>query len=1454
MNALLDIQIRVQAQAALAQLRALQGQINQLNSQTAASSAGAASGMNGLGRQIDMVSGKMVSWGKNMQWTGQQLTMSFTLPLLLMGGLATKWALENEAAFTRVRKVYSGAEGDLDKLRVSFELLSSRFGVNQAEVIGIGEAWAAVGAEGTQLAKSVENTMKFMILSGLDAQAATEGLIVTQSAYQLSTEQLTQAIADMNAIENATAADMGDLLEGLQKAGGAANLLGIDIRHLGAYMAALVPVTGGAAQAGTALKTIFSRIFVPTPEAEEMLRIIGVTSTEMGKLNWHMANGEERVNILAGATRNLTDEQVAVMSSVLGSRRQFNQLITLLDQVADSNGAYAEALRVTADSEDSAAKAAKELSIFLGSSPQGFKIMMTTLQNMMAKAIMPLLPALSALMMKIVNLVKWFTDLDPQTQQLIMSLLAMLAVLGPIIRYLGSFAQLFGVVGKFLAHATHLIFWFIRVALWGFIKMTAAGAAWAAQAVAHSAMFVAAQVRAFGAVALASAKSTAIQMANAVKLWAAYAIGTARALAWVAAQWIANAARVIAVTVAMYARLAVVWAAGVARQAIALAAQAAMWIATQAAMAASSVAAAAASAAAWLAANPYVLLFIVAMAAVVAAIAALIIFWDSEFVQGIRDGVVAALEWIGRIPEFLGGLVDSVENAISAIVEGIYGLPEAFQKALLSILYTVRAMIKQIVDWLSYLNPFQRHSPSLVDNVTAGVSEILRQYSRLSRVGSLLDGVRSAHESFTAVADPTVGNATQRKFATQRDAVAKGAPSVLPAFDRHVALITQLQSMLAPLESAIARQEQVVGAWADALRDANAALDDAEKVLKTYKDELQGIEDQISKAEAAISDLASTSITGMRKMEDAIFANEIAQKKLRLEILRIGKAFGGIDKLRDKFAELQGMIEKVRSEREDLRQAGAGSEILAEYDAQLEALEKQQETIAKTGDQISDLELQLEKLQLAAEEMELEKAITFDPQLRQIEQLASGLNELPFDEIVRRIREQQDEVARLQIAQELANQKVAEQTAEVERLTQARDAIQVQYDREKETLDEIKSIYDAVRDAISLLEGDLQGFSSALDEVNDKASELQRLMDEAVGDFESIADIAPEDLGSLDEFNAELQRQLDEALANLENFDLWQPLRDQWERFKAWWEPRWKVFTNLMSTLWATVVGWMGAVWNLFGAAIAWVFQGAMLAVQNEGGKIGFWWNGLVSAMQWVWSTLGAALKIIWEGSIFPIRVGIMGIQSLWSIMTGTMGADWSQVLGTAKARFEDFKRGLQMIWDSISGIFKGGANAAIGAIEGLLNAGIRMVNTMSQPLNSLAKILNPTGGGGPNLINFPDVRLDRLASGGITTGPALIGEGRKMYPEYVIPTDPMFFNQARSLYDMLGRELGISPEMASVGGGGRGYAGSIPSSAVATGGGETTNNFYGDLEFPNVKNGSDAKEFLDNLKSLGND
>lgn len=416
-------------------------------------SAAASAGNDRFSRSADNAFKSLGKWGNQLQWTGRQLEYNWTLPIIAAGGAATKFALDQERAMTRVAKVYGDAalqakdfvDNELEALNGAFVALSNRFGVNMEETANIAAEWAAAGASGVALARNVKLTMQTMVLGELDAAKATEALIAIQAQYRFDSEQLADTMARLNAIENETGTTTADLIAAMSRAAGVARAAGVDVQTLGGMVAALTPAAGSAREAGNALKTMISRLMSPTGEAADVMREMGLNIDDAG---WQSMNATARFQAMADVYDTLTDSQKAVVAATVASRYHINKFEVLMESMRETQSYYNKALLVAGDNADYFNTAERELNKVLDSNPQKVKQAGVILQNSMVKVIQPLLPMIVGMAQVLSQAAAAFANVNPEVLKLIGVGLLLLATLGVIARYVGSMATLVSVLGR----------------------------------------------------------------------------------------------------------------------------------------------------------------------------------------------------------------------------------------------------------------------------------------------------------------------------------------------------------------------------------------------------------------------------------------------------------------------------------------------------------------------------------------------------------------------------------------------------------------------------------------------------------------------------------------------------------------------------------------------------------------------------------------------------------------------------------------------------------------------------------------------------------------------------------------------------------------------------------------------------------------------------------------------
>lgn len=1519
----------------------------------------ATAGTDEFGRALNRLNlGRM---GSQMQWLGRQIEYNFTLPLVAAGAAAMTFALQNEKAFTRIEKVYGDAahgaefyEKELKSLQRAFVELSNHFGVAQSDALNIAADWAAAGASGLALAKSVKLTMETMVLGELDAAKATKSLIAIQAQYALSIDELTDAIAVLNMVENQTGASMADLIDGFTRAAGVARSAGVSVEELAADIAALTPATGTAANAGNALKTIFSRLMSPTKEVNDALNYMGIQINEIG---WQGANAQQKLVVMAQAFDKLSDSEKGLVASTIATRYQVNRFEILMAELVNQHGYYNRALQASADKTAVFRQAQSELNRVLTSSPQRLKIIWTQLQNAATDIIQPLIPLLLYLATALKNMMTAFSNLNPAMQKFVLFTIALLAAVGPVVRYLGAIQVLIYELAR--AFKVLLIPLYLVRNVLGIISMIpiasmlattglavrALGFSIAAGFAAIPGLMVAFWSRLQGVIVAGIMVITPIwkafhflltthvriSLVTMMLLWKVFMLGLAtfigKSARAVVLAYRGMLASIQASLIAFAAWSGIMWRIITLQPLLFVKA---MWGGIVALFTRAIPAIRAASIAVWTAMTGPVGI------AIGAVIALVVIFWDD-----LKQMFINAVNWFRanqqKIAQAFIPLGKAANAVRDAVIKAFNSLPQGIQNALIAVVRVVRAAVLKVYELFSYLNPWARHSPSLVESVTTGVTAILNQYERLSQVGSTFSTVIDDLKLFEEATRRINRSAEANKYAEIREDLVRMASDAVGPFDRLIQELYTLEDQLVAVEEAMDAQEKVVDDLRDELDSANDELEKQKDILSKMKQEVDDYEDAINR--------------------------------------------------------LNGDLEVLRGTREALRDAGAGSDILGQYDDQIRALEEQKSAI---NDQLSAAEqAYLDQQRLVEDLTAARDALqeSYDAEKKKLEEIRDR-----YDEIADRIRDITNAIN--DFASAVAELKggggaggafddvipadyadvggsgqlgreggLADQSAEIEAFTKELaektknmfglfdflEPVKKAWGKVKDWLREnIGPIFGLVGDLIGAIfeklpnpfekmnfGGFIDTIKSVFETIGGFFEDLWELIGpplkeirDIIGDAlkRAFKEIGPElakfknligPIGKLLKMAWEAAKPgvmllggalllaikvIVEVLANvlgpILNFIIdvikgfikilrgliefivgvftgdwklaWQGIKDF---FGGIWDIIWSLLKNAVLLIWGIVKGLVEGVVGFF----EWLFDKLVghSIIPDMINAIMFWFKFLHEGIKAVMKFIVDVIKFAWENIIKPIfsdlgthinnvkmifALAIVGIRYYWDLFVNKVASAWgsiNQYFGFLKGIFYNLRDTFYNIVETIRSYvdrlvskFAGlaGRFSFGGLFDGMISAFRSAVNWIISKWNNLSFTI---GGGYIFGQYFPGVTIGTpnipyLAAGDIIDRPtlAMIGEGREGFPEYVIPTDPAFRSRAMKLFSKLGEELGVN-DAPSAG------ASKFAGRADLGGGTKTVTkvyNFYGDLSFPNVKDGSDVEEFIKNLEALMDD
>lgn len=240
----------------------------------------------GLSAAVAQAEGSLAGIGNNASSIGKTLTRGLTLPLLALGGLATKMAIDFESALARVAALTPLTDelgGGIDAVREKILSIA-----NDPQIIAgptdLANALYFAGSAGLSAENAFQVTelaAKGMSVGMGDASDIAKVLIFALNNYPdtaltaaSAMDALTVAIRDGTAEPNELAIALGRLLPVAAEAG-------ISFEQVTASVSQLSNLGVPVRVATTSLRALFSQLLSPTIEATQLLAELGITAEQL---------------------------------------------------------------------------------------------------------------------------------------------------------------------------------------------------------------------------------------------------------------------------------------------------------------------------------------------------------------------------------------------------------------------------------------------------------------------------------------------------------------------------------------------------------------------------------------------------------------------------------------------------------------------------------------------------------------------------------------------------------------------------------------------------------------------------------------------------------------------------------------------------------------------------------------------------------------------------------------------------------------------------------------------------------------------------------------------------------------------------------------------------------------------------------------------------------------------
>jgi TP901 family phage tail tape measure protein len=408
-----------------------------------------------MNRALAQGSTALINWGKNTQWAGRQLTVGLTVPLAMFGAQAARAFREADQELTRLVKVYGDISGtasaDLQKIRQDVtktaKELSTAMGVSFKETIGLAADIAATGQQGEQLLGSLKETTRLAVLGEVDRAEAMKATLAIQTAFKSNTQELTESINFLNAVENQTSTTLNDLVDAIPKAGTVVKQLGGDVQDLALYLTAMREGGVNASEAANALKSGLASMINPTKQTIGVMSDFGIDI--MGMVQKNTGDTTGMIMDLQKALDGLDPLSKARALEQMFGKFQFARMAALFNNLGKEGSQTLQVMNLmNASASQLADVAGRELSLVTESASGKYRRAIEGLRASLADVGEEFLGVATKFINAFTKVLDFFNNLPDPIKKAVTYLGGFTAVIGPIIMLTGVLANFFGYITK----------------------------------------------------------------------------------------------------------------------------------------------------------------------------------------------------------------------------------------------------------------------------------------------------------------------------------------------------------------------------------------------------------------------------------------------------------------------------------------------------------------------------------------------------------------------------------------------------------------------------------------------------------------------------------------------------------------------------------------------------------------------------------------------------------------------------------------------------------------------------------------------------------------------------------------------------------------------------------------------------------------------------------------------
>lgn len=285
--------------------------------------------------------------GKTIAGVGGSLTKTVTAPIAGLGIASVKMAADFEKGMSTVQSI-SGATGeDLDKLSQKAKEMGLKTKYSAAEATDAFKYMAMAGWEAEEMGRGIEGIMYLAGATGEDLANTSDIVTDALTAFGMHAEDTKGFVDVLAQTANKSNTSVSMLGESFKYVAPVAGALQFNVQDVSTALGLMANSGIKASSAGTALRSLFTRMAKPTKESQAAMDALGISLTDSkGNMKSLDTIMRETRKSFAGLTESQKAQYAAALAGKTGmsgllaivnsADKDFNELSSAIN---NSNGA-----------------------------------------------------------------------------------------------------------------------------------------------------------------------------------------------------------------------------------------------------------------------------------------------------------------------------------------------------------------------------------------------------------------------------------------------------------------------------------------------------------------------------------------------------------------------------------------------------------------------------------------------------------------------------------------------------------------------------------------------------------------------------------------------------------------------------------------------------------------------------------------------------------------------------------------------------------------------------------------------------------------------------------------------------------------------------------------------------------------------------------------------------------